>query len=103
MVGTQPQMSLGPIVWVMISALTLAMILMIVALIALSRDRKRSPKQGIAFMHRSLYAGVPKPVTTRRPAKTSRSKVTVFPGNVSRVRLMTIPSEAEMRTDREVM
>lgn len=103
MVGTQTQITLGPIVWVMISALMLAMILMIVALYALSRDRKRAPKQGVAYLHRSLYAGVPKPGVSKKAAKSSRTKVTVFPGNVSRVRLMTISSKAEMPTDREVM
>jgi hypothetical protein len=104
MVGTQPQMSLGPIVWVMFFALMLAMAVMIVALYALSRDRKKPSKQGIAYLHRSLYAGAPKPVITRRPSKTSRSKVTVFPGNVSRVRLMTIQSQADnMQADKEVM
>ena len=102
MAGTQTQITLGPIVWVMISALMAAMVLMIVAFYALSRDKKRSPKQRIAYLHRSLYAGAPKPVTTKT-VKTSRSKITVFPGNVSRVRLATIRSEADLGTDREVM
>ena len=103
MVGTQTQITLGPVVWVMIPALMLAMIVMIVALYALSRDRKKAPRHQIAYLHRSLYAGALKPVIAKRPAKSSRAKVTVFPGNVSRVRLAAIHSEAKSGTDREVM
>ncbi len=105
MVATQTQISLGPIVWVMVSVCVLAMILMIVALLALSRDKKKSPNKRLAYLHRNLYAGMSQPMLPKeRAEKSSRTKVTVFPGNVSRVRWMANRSQAaEAQADKEVM
>lgn len=101
MAGTHTHIFLGPMVWVMVAACVLGMILMIVALLALSRDRKRSLVRGAAYFRLSFHGATPHSVIEKQPAKLFRSKVTIFPGNVSRVRLKTI--QAEVRTDREVM
>jgi hypothetical protein len=88
----------------MASACVLGMILMIVALLALSRDKKKSSVREIAYLQRSLFSGAAKTAMPKSSAKSASANVTVFPGNVSRVRLMTIhPEAAELQADKEVM